>query len=144
MRHYLVSFRILLAFYSEYTGEVQKIIEANAKREFECLWKAVQTGQVSTYTLASDLLSQKIIEMTLSISRSNLFDNEKVREKVLKSAIPVPLIRLVGEKKVVERLPKNYVLALFASTLASRFIYDSGIKPDPFAFYQFIQDYTAQ
>jgi len=128
-------------FYQKYVEEVQYIIEENAAAEFSCLWQAHQEGV--SLTLGSDMLSKKIIEMTNSIAKSNLFETQtKLRDVVLGRAIPKTLQNLLSLEKIITNLPPNYIRALFASSLASRFIYKCGINPDSFAFFQFVQDFV--
>jgi glutamate dehydrogenase len=129
----------LPAFYRRYVAEVQRIIEANAALEFECLWREHdRTG--TPYTLLSDQLSSKITALSTKIEASDsLWGNTALRGLVLRDALPKTLTELVGGYDVVlGRLPENYLRALFGSRLASRFIYESGLATDEFSFYSYL------
>jgi len=60
--------------------------------------------------------------------------------QILLRAIPVSLAELVGFDKIIERLPRSYARALFASQLASHFVYERGLTTPEFAFFEFVQD----
>jgi len=130
-------------FYKSYVTEVQTIIEENAMLEFKCLWKSYTQDSIAL-TSASDTLSKKIIEMTNAIQSSNLMETQTIlRDKVLKKAIPKTLQDFLTLPTILKRVPYAYVQAIFASSLASRFIYHCGINPSSFAFFQFVNDYLA-
>jgi glutamate dehydrogenase len=126
-------------FYTRYVAEVQRIIEANAALEFECLWRE-HDRTATPYTLLSDQLSSKITALSTKIEASDsLWGNTALRGLVLRDALPKTLTELVGGYDVVlGRLPENYLRALFGSRLASRFIYESGLATDEFSFYSYL------
>ena len=69
---------------------------------------------------------------------------------MLRNAIPKTLVELIagtnadaaGFETVVKRIPESYARALFASHLASRFVYSSGLAQSDFAFYEFVELYA--
>ncbi len=148
------------AFYSAYVKQVQETIRTNAELEFECLWREAEATKRSRCTL-SDELNIKITKLSGDIEASeSLCNNQTLRNKViivfysiyldcslsfqaLHSAIPAALIETIGFETVVSRLPESYRRALFASHLASRFIYKYGLNTPEFAFFEFVQSYLA-
>jgi glutamate dehydrogenase len=45
------------------------------------------------------------------------------------------LLKKVGLQTIIQRVPDNYLRAIFGSYLASRFVYECGVKGSPFAFF---------
>ena len=70
---------------------------------------------------------------------ASLWDNVNLRNKVLEVAIPKTLQAAVALEVIKSRLPLAYAKALFASNLASRFIYTYGLNTPEFAFFEFVQ-----
>jgi glutamate dehydrogenase len=62
--------------------------------------------------------------------------------QVLRNAIPKTLADTIGFDKVVKQVPENYLRALFASHVASRFVYAAGLQQSDFAFYEFVEKYV--
>lgn len=125
-------------FYKKYVSEVQKQIDMNAKNEFECLWKEHQENQLPLSVL-SNQVSEKITNLTIKVQESNLWENQQLREQLLDKAIPHSLLKFLGRDTILERLPESYTRAVFASQLASRFVYAFGLSAPEFAFYEFVQ-----
>eukprot|EP00045_Choanoeca_perplexa_P014322 m.167815 g.167815 ORF g.167815 m.167815 type:complete len:1035 (-) comp16644_c0_seq1:72-3176(-) len=107
-------------FYRKYVAEVQARIKSNAELEFEKLWLLKQHEPLS---IASDSLSQHIGKLKDAIQASSLFEDEKLRQVVLKKSIPQTLQALVPLAELERRLPESYLQAVFAAFLASRFVY---------------------
>jgi len=127
------------AFYTSYVAETQARIADNARAEFEGLWLERERAH-EPLSLLSDRLSNKITELSFAIEASeSLWANKALVRSVLAGAIPACLLELVGGLDVcMGRLPVNYQRALFAARLASRFIYEKGIAPAEFAFYEYV------
>ncbi|KAJ1732739.1 NAD-dependent glutamate dehydrogenase [Coemansia biformis] len=133
----------LPAFYQEYVADVQKAIEANAAREFECLWnEALRTGRPKS--ILSDELSVAIVELRKSLETTNLWDNLPLRRLVMSEALPARLLREIGLDTILERVPLNYLKAIFGAFLASHFVYEYGTSPGQFAFFEFMSRYHAK
>jgi glutamate dehydrogenase len=129
-------------FYAEYVQEVQRIIESNARLEFECIWnESKATG--TPRSILSDTLSFKIIELTSSIAESNLWNNEEMKKKVLLEYCPRVLLDQVKSiETLLERVPESYLRAIFSRFLASRYVYQCGLPKNPeFAFFAFLQTF---
>jgi hypothetical protein len=75
-------------FYREYVSEVQSIIDANARLEFEAINREhARTGLARS--LITDALSKKITDMSARIEDNDtLWNNDALRNSVLRAAIP--------------------------------------------------------
>jgi len=130
-------------FYKEYVADVQATIESNARLEFECLWEENRRSGIAR-SILSDTISNKINELSLSIGQSDLWENVALRTKVLSVACPKTLIALLGLEKILQRVPVNYIRAVFGCYLASRYVYSCGLASNPeFSFYTFISKFTS-
>jgi len=131
------------AFYESYVKEVHKTIEENANLEFECMWNEhAKSG--TARSILSDIISNKINDLSASISNSELWNDNHLREKVLKQACPKGLLDLVGIHNIMQRVPENYLKAMFGTYLASRYVYQNGLTSTPeFTFFSFIKSYMA-
>lgn len=126
-------------FYQEYVRQVQKIVVSNAEAEFEVLWNLKkETG--TTYTELSDKLSRTINKLgdELANSKELWNDDVKFRNAVLLDSLPPLLLKEIGIDNIISRVPEAYLKALFASHLASRFVYSRGIDSNPAKFLEFI------
>ncbi|KAL7772743.1 hypothetical protein CFE70_002706 [Pyrenophora teres f. teres 0-1] len=124
-------------FYNNYVREVQKTIQNNARLEFEAIWREHQaTGQPRS-TL-SDTLSTAITKLDEELQNTDLWKNVEFRKSVLKEALPNILLEKIGLDKIIERVPDNYLRAIFGSYLASRFVYEHGVSASQFAFFDFM------
>ena len=88
--------------------------------------------------LLTDILSQKINSLNIAVQSSSLWDDEKIRRKVLGQAIPAELQDLVPIDELMRRLPEDYLRAVFGYYIASRYIYKYGLSSEEFAFYDFV------
>jgi len=126
-------------FYEDYVQEVQNFIENNAAVEFEALWREHnKTGK--PISILSDELSNAIVNLQDSLQESNLFENSTIRDSVLKRAFPKLLLDTLGLDTLLERVPPNYVRAIFGAYLASQFIYKYGAQPDNISFFDFMRE----
>lgn len=125
------------AFYNEYVKEVQTIIQGNARLEFEAIWRENEKTSKPRSVL-SDELSNAINELTEELSSSTLWDDVVFRNAILSEALPQTLQKAIGLEPILERVPTNYLRAIFGSYLAGRFIYEKGANPGQFAFFEFM------
>uniref|UniRef100_M4BZ98 Glutamate/phenylalanine/leucine/valine/L-tryptophan dehydrogenase C-terminal domain-containing protein n=1 Tax=Hyaloperonospora arabidopsidis (strain Emoy2) TaxID=559515 RepID=M4BZ98_HYAAE len=127
------------AFYADYVSEVQKRIELNAQREFECIWREHErTG--THYSVLTNQLSERITNLSAKIQDSALWDNTTLRGRIFADGFPDILLRKTPQEELLKRLPESYTRAFFASQLASRLIYSVGLSAPEFSFYEFIQE----
>lgn len=130
------------AFYSAYVAEVHRIIEKNARMEFECIWREHLATKKMRCEI-SDLLSHKINSLNAALVSSSLWKNQKLRERVIRAHCPKILIDTIGIDKLFERVPDSYLKAIFGSNLAGTFIYEFGLSTPEFAFFDFMEKYLA-
>ncbi|ODV81996.1 NAD-specific glutamate dehydrogenase [Suhomyces tanzawaensis NRRL Y-17324] len=126
-------------FYQDYVQQVQKVIVRNAQAEFEALWKLHEETGI-TYTELSDKLSIAINKLgdELANSKELWEDDVEFRNAVLLDSLPPLLLDVIGIENVLARVPVAYLRALFATHLASRFVYSRGIDSNPAKFLEFI------
>jgi len=130
------------AFYQAYVKEVQEVIKRNAALEFEAIWREHQQTGIARSTL-SDTLSVAITKLDEELQKSELWLNENLRKNVLRDALPRLLLEKIGLDLIIQRVPDNYLRAIFGSYLASRFVYEFGPSPSQFAFFDFMSKRTA-
>ena len=121
-------------FYQAYVKEVQETIKENARLEFEAIWREHKATKIPRSTL-SDTLSVAITKLDEELQKTDLWKNEKFRRSVLEDALPKLLLEKIGLDLIIERVPDNYLRAIFGSHLASRFVYEFGGSPSQFAFF---------
>jgi len=130
-------------FYKAYVKEVQETIQENARLEFEAIWREHEENKIPRSTL-SDTLSIAITKLDEELQRTDLWTNEKLRRSVLADALPGLLLEKIGLDLIIERVPDNYLRAIFGSYLASRFVYEFGASPSQFAFFDFMSKRMAK
>ncbi|KAI9761651.1 MAG: glutamate dehydrogenase (NADP(+)) gdh1 [Chaenotheca gracillima] len=124
-------------FYKDYVKEVQETIKRNAMLEFEAIWREHQQTGVARSTL-SDTLSIAITKLDEELQNTDLWKKIELRRSVLEDALPQLLLEKIGLDTILERVPDNYLRAIFGSYLASRFVYQFGSSPSQFAFFDFM------
>ncbi|KAF3007518.1 NAD-dependent glutamate dehydrogenase [Curvularia kusanoi] len=130
-------------FYNAYVAGVQKIIQNNARLEFEAIWREHQAiGQPRS--ILSDTLSNAITKLDEELQNTDLWNNIPFRHSVLSEALPPLLLQQIGLEKIIERVPDNYLRAIFGSYLASRFVYEFGSSASQFAFFDFMSKRVAK
>lgn len=126
------------AFYQQYVESVQATVKRNARAEFECLWREHQaTG--TPRSILSDRLSTAITGLSADLQGTALWDDETLRRKVLTDALPALLLDTVGFDLILQRVPESYLRSIFGSYLASKFVYEKGVAPGQFAFWEFMR-----
>ncbi|CAG8984030.1 hypothetical protein HYALB_00002971 [Hymenoscyphus albidus] len=130
-------------FYKAYVQGVQEIIKENARLEFEAIWREHKASKIPRSTL-SDTLSIAITKLDEELQKTDLWNNEPLRRSVLEDALPKLLLEKIGLDLIVERVPDNYLRAIFGSYLASRFVYEVGSSPSQFAFFDFMSKRMAK
>lgn len=121
-------------FYKDYVREVQLKIQENAALEFEAIWREHEETGIPR-SILSDKLSVAITDLDEKLQHADLWDDERIRNSVLRDALPPLLIQKIGFETLVSRIPDSYLRSIFGSYLASRFVYEFGSSPSQFAFY---------
>ena len=111
-----------------YIEEVIARIKENADAEFAILWRTHRETGIP-FSELSDHLSARILEVTEGVEESTLFDDERLLANVLRLHLPISLIEHLGMEKILEQVPRSYLRAIFARTIARRFVYEFGIEP---------------
>ncbi|GAA6003578.1 glutamate dehydrogenase (NAD(+)) [Rhodotorula paludigena] len=129
-------------FYRTYVRSIQETISDNASKEFEVIWNEHErTGR--PYTLLSDDLSRKLVNLQEEMEQSTLYDDVQLRRAVLARALPKVLVDKIGLDTILSRLPTAYAHSVFSSYIASRYVYQAGIDSSPVDFYYFLRSLTA-
>ncbi|KAK5015824.1 NAD-dependent glutamate dehydrogenase, partial [Cryomyces antarcticus] len=131
------------SFYNEYVKQVQQTIKTNARLEFEAIWREHEETKVPR-SILSDKLSVAITKLDEELQGTELWDNVELRKAVLSDALPNLLLEKIGLDTILERVPDNYLRAIFGSYLASRFVYEYGISASQFAFFAFMNKRMAK
>ena len=126
-------------FRKKYIEEVLERIRHNARREFDILWRENRENKTPFATL-TDRLSEKINKLGNQIFNSTLFESQKLREVVISKHIPKVLLNKLGIKTILKRIPVAYQRSIFASIIASDFIYTHGLNPSEVDFSSYIED----
>ena len=129
-------------FYSRYVDEVQQRVANNARLEFEAIW-AEHQRTATPRSLVTDEVSAKINHLNDEIRGSALWDNTALRHKVLDAAIPQTLIELLPLEKLLQRVPENYLRAMFSSYLASHYVYQEGLAASEVQFIEFLAPFLS-
>jgi glutamate dehydrogenase len=124
-------------FYKQYVTSVQSTVKKNARLEFEAIWREHEQTRKPRSVL-SDEISLAITKLDEELQKTDLWNNVALRNSVLKDALPNLLLEKIGQETILQRVPENYLKAIFGSYLASRFVYEYGSNPSQFAFFDFM------
>ena len=125
-------------FYQRYVESVQSVVKRNARAEFEALWREHKTTNIPR-SILSDKLSLAITSLASDLQSTHLYDDVALRRKVLTDALPALLLERIGFETIVDRVPEAYLRSIFGSYLASKFVYEKGVSPGQFAFWEFMR-----
>lgn len=128
-------------FYQDYVKQIQQIIIENAGQEFRALWKCNKMGIPKVE--ATKLISGKITRMQDSIMETlkDMTDEERsvLIRTVLERAVPPLMVNHLGVSGILERVPPNYISAVVAAWIASRFVYREGVNTSEVSFFFFLR-----
>jgi len=127
-------------FRKKYVAEILEIIRENAQLEFDIIWLDHERTKLPRSVL-TDRISEKINATTDAINASDLFRDEALFGNVIECCCPRILIDQIGLDKILQRVPQRYLEALFASSLASRYVYKHGLEANEIDFFEFLKDY---
>jgi glutamate dehydrogenase len=127
------------AFRKRYVEQILATIRANARAEFELMWREHRQRRIAL-TVLSNRISERINATADAMAASQLARDARLRRKVLSQCTPAVLLELVGIERILERVPEAYLDALVATTVATRFIYGRGLAANEVDFYGFITE----
>lgn len=127
-------------FRKQYVQEIINIIRENASLEFEVIWRENESRHLPR-SILSDMISEKINQVTDAIARSELWKDKSLFRQVIQCCFPQVLINHLSLDLLLERVPDTYLRALFASSLASRYIYRFGLEANEIHFFEFLKEY---
>lgn len=125
-------------FYMDYVRDIQGIIKRNARAEFEAIWREhEQTGKFRS--VISTELSTTLIRLSEELITTNLYNQAKLREAVLRHVFPQSLVEKSGLEEVIRLVPESYLRSAFAAQVAASFIYAKGPRASHVDFYNHIE-----
>ena len=130
---------VIPSFRQKYVEQILDIIRANAALEFEVIWRENEQRRIPR-SILSDMISEKINQVKDAVFRSDLFTDKALFRRVTECCIPAVLIDKIGFDKILKRVPDAYLKAVFASQLASRYVYKYGLEANEINFYEFLKE----
>jgi glutamate dehydrogenase len=127
-------------FRKRYIEEIIDLIKKNASLEFEVIWNESQQKGIPR-SILSDKVSDKINQITDAVYSSELYKNEDLFRNVIECCCPSSLIEKIGFENVLKRVPGTYLRAIFASRLASQYVYMYGLEANELNFYSFLKNH---
>jgi len=99
----------------------------------------MQAGETSA--TVTDKVSEKINKLRDTIF-TELQENpdEVLFEKTIRRAVPPVLLAHAGYEALTTNTPRQYLLAICATHLASQYVYAVGLDASEFRFYQFMRN----
>jgi glutamate dehydrogenase len=128
------------SFRKRYIEEILEIIRENARLEFDVIWGEHERLDLPRSVL-TDRISEKTNAIADAINRSDLFKDKELFRNVIECCCPQALIEQIGFDKILQRVPQRYLEALFASSLASRYVYKHGLEANEIDFYGYLREY---
>jgi len=126
------------AMRKKYIDEIISIIKRNARAEFNLLWEEHNKKGIP-FTLLTNMVSDKINDMTDAVYNSDLYGNTGVREKIIAEYTPKALIELIGLKNIMKRVPENYLSAIAATKIATNFVYTYRLDANEVDFFNYMR-----
>jgi glutamate dehydrogenase len=127
-------------FRRTYIEEILDLIRNNADMEFDVIEREKAKNDTPRAIL-SDLVSKKINLVTDAVYASDLHKDKDLFKNVIKRSCPAVLMKAIGFEKVLERVPDIYLRAVFASRLASRYVYSFGLDANEIDFHKYIESH---
>jgi len=124
-------------FRMTYIEQIIEKIKHNAHMEFEAMWAENQKYH-TPMAILSDVLSNKINEVTDSLRESSLYEDEHIWKYAIKNHVPAILVEKIGLETILKRVPMNYLRAILGTHLASTFIYKYGLHANEVDFFKYI------
>lgn len=122
---FIKEFKAGTGFYKTYVKQVQELIVSNADKEATALL-GYKTKTGLSLSECSDVLSNDINKLCDLISHSDdLWNDLVLRKKIMEQGIAQLLLQEAGSvEEVLSRLPEAYSRSLFATKIATQYIYE--------------------
>jgi glutamate dehydrogenase len=130
-------------FRKRYIEEIIDLIKKNAALEFELIWRENQQKKIPR-SILTDMISNKINQIADTVFSSDLHRDGDLFRCIIEGYCPLSLIRQVGIETVMKKVPVAYLKAIFASRLASQYVYLYGLEANELNFYTFINDHKGR
>jgi len=125
-------------FREQYVKQILRIIKENASLEFDLIEREHKKKSMAR-SILTEMISDKINKVTDAVYASELYKNREFFEQTIKGCCPDVLIKHVGFKAVMKRVPEIYLRAIFASRLASRYVYKFGLDANEIDFHNYVR-----
>lgn len=129
-------------FRKRYVEEILDLIRENARLEFELIRRENEKKGIPRPIL-TDLVSRKINTITDAIYATELVEERELFDRVIRCCCPPVLLEKVSITQILQRIPDSYLKAVFASRIASRYVYINGIDANELDFYHFVTNYES-
>jgi glutamate dehydrogenase len=126
------------SFREQYVKQILRIIQENASLEFDLIEKEHKKKNLPR-SILTEMISDKINKVTDAVYESELYENKEFFENIIEGCCPDVLIKHVGFKAIMERVPDLYLRAIFASRLASRYVYKFGLDANEIDFHDYVR-----
>jgi len=124
-------------FRKKYIAEIIETIKRNARSEFGLLWEEHRKKGIS-FTLLTNMVSEKINRITDEVNNSDLPKNTRLRERIITEYTPNSLLTLVGLQNILKRVPESYLSAIVSTKIATRFVYTNGLEANEVDFFNYV------
>lgn len=142
-RHMRVENGAIPPFRAAYVEDIIRRIKANARAEFELLWREREATK-TPLTVLSNQISGKINQIADAVRDSPLADDPVIRERLLAAYVPAPLRDLVGLTALAARVPAAYLKAAVAAQMATDFVYGRGLRANEVDFADYVEGLKRQ
>jgi glutamate dehydrogenase len=136
-RHMRVEAGAIPPFRAAYVEEIIRRIKANARAEFELLWRE-RAASKQPLTALSNQISGKINQIADAVRDSPLADDPTIRERLLGAYVPAPLLDFIGLPTIASRVPAAYLKAAVAAQMATDFVYGRGLRANEVDFADYV------
>ncbi len=127
------------SFRKRYIEEIIKLIKHNASLEFEVIWGENQEKKIPR-SILSEMISNKINQITDAAYTSDLYRDKDLFHNIIEGCCPLSLIQRVGIDTLTKRVPASYLKAIFASRIASQYVYTYGLDANELNFFSFLKN----
>jgi glutamate dehydrogenase len=128
-------------FRRRYVEEILELIRANSTFEFKVIEREKVKLGIPRVSI-TDRLSDKINLVADAVFKSELDRNRELFRRIIECCCPQILLDTIGFDALFERIPSAYLKAVFASRLASRYVYEKGLEANEIDFFQFVNSYN--